>query len=97
MMSDPLAWREDWRPVAGVSAQDLIDAYRQAGGPAFHDVAWYQALAHYRLGSIACLNVKLHRTGKRVDPLWERFAPSISTLFARGAELVQGVSRGSRP
>ena len=42
---------------------------------------------NFRLGAIACLNVKLHRTGKRTDVLWEWFAPSISTLFARGIEL----------
>jgi hypothetical protein len=50
---------------------------------------WYQALSQYRLGSIACLNVKLHRTGKRRDELWERFAPSIPFLFARGIELAE--------
>ncbi len=65
----------------------MIGAYRAAGAPAYHNVEWYQALAHYRLGSIACLNVKLHRTGKREDVLWERFAPSIPLLFARGIEL----------
>ena len=97
MMSDPRAWHEDWRPLAGVPAEDLIAAYREAGGPAYHDLAWHQALAHYRLGSIACLNVKLHRTGKRVDALWERFAPSIPYLFARGAELARQSSQGTRP
>ena len=87
MMSDDQAWHPSWQPVAPVTAQDLIEAYREAGGPAYLNVEWYQALAHYRLGSIACLNVKLHRTGKRQDALWERFAPSIPRLFARGLEL----------
>lgn len=87
MMSDAQAWHPSWRPVAPVLAEDLIAAYRNAGGPAYHNMEWYQALAHYRLGSIACLNVKLHRTGKRPDALWERFAPSIALLFARGIEL----------
>ena len=89
MMSDADAWHPSWRPVAPVSADDLIGAYRQAGGPAYLNVEWYQALAHYRLGAIACLNVKLHRTGKRPDALWERFAPSIPLLFARGIELAE--------
>jgi aminoglycoside phosphotransferase (APT) family kinase protein len=87
MMSDAEAWHPGWRPVAPVAAQALIDAYRRAGGPAYLNAEWYQALAQYRLGAIACLNVKLHRTGKRPDPLWERFAPSIPVLFARGIEL----------
>jgi len=89
MMSDPDAWHPGWRPVCPATPAELVDAYRSAGGQACRDVAWYQALAHYRLGSIACLNVKLHRTGKRVDALWDRFAPSISYLFARGIELLK--------
>lgn len=91
MMSDPKAWNPGWAPVAPVGPGDLVDAYRQAGGPAWHDLEWHQALSHYRLGAIACLNVKLHRTGKRMDPLWERFAPSISFLFNRGIELAKSV------
>ncbi len=89
MMIDAHAWHPDWRPVAPISAADLIGSYRRSGGPAFLNLEWYQALAHYRLGSIACLNVKLHRTGKRPDALWERFAPSISFLFARGIALAE--------
>ena len=94
MMSDGRAWDPAWRPVAPVSSDDLIGAYRDAGGPAFANIEWYQALAHFRLGAIACLNVKLHRTGKRTDSLWERFAPSISTLFARGLELARRAASG---
>jgi aminoglycoside phosphotransferase (APT) family kinase protein len=89
MMIDALAWHPGWRPVAPISATDLIERYREAGGPAFRNLEWYQALSQYRLGSIACLNVKLHRTGKRRDELWERFAPSIPFLFARGIELAE--------
>jgi aminoglycoside phosphotransferase (APT) family kinase protein len=94
MMSDKEAWHSGWQPVAPISAEDLIGGYREAGGPALHNIDWYQALAHYRLGSIACLNVKLHRTGKRPDALWERFAPSIPFLFARGIALA---GRGANP
>jgi aminoglycoside phosphotransferase (APT) family kinase protein len=96
MMSDSRAWDPTWQPVAPVSREELIDAYREAGGPALFHIDWYQALASYRLGAIACLNVKLHRTGKRTDTLWERFAPSISSLFARGIELARcAASRSS--
>jgi aminoglycoside phosphotransferase (APT) family kinase protein len=95
MMSDGQAWDPSWRPVAPVSPQDLVDAYRDAGGRAFRDLEWYQALAHYRLGAIACLNEKLHRTGQRTDSLWERFIPSIATLFARGIELASRAAKRS--
>ena len=94
MMSDAQAWDLRWRPVAPVSRDDLVGAYRQAGGPALSNLDWYQALAHFRLGAIACLNVKLHRTGKRTDGLWERFASSIPILFARGIELARRAASG---
>jgi aminoglycoside phosphotransferase (APT) family kinase protein len=94
MMSDGDAWDPSWRPVAPVSRQDLVSAYREAGGPALFNVDWYQALAHFRGGAIACLNVKLHRTGKRKDDLWERFATSVPTLFARGVELARRATNG---
>lgn len=92
MMCDGQAWHPNWQPIAPVRAEDIMKAYREAGGPAVLNMAWYQALAHYRLGAIACLNVKLHRTGKRSDALWERFAPSVSFLFARGIELAQSAT-----
>jgi len=95
MMADGQAWDPAWQPVAPVSRDELVDAYCEAGGPALHRIDWYEALASYRLGAIACLNVKLHRTGKRTDILWERFAPSISSLFARGIELARRAA--SRP
>lgn len=93
MMIDPQAWHPDWQPVATLASTDVIDAYRTAGGPATANLEWYQALAQYRLGAIACLNVKLHRSGKRSDELWERFAPSIPHLFGRGIELAKQASR----
>jgi aminoglycoside phosphotransferase (APT) family kinase protein len=89
MTVDPAAWAEGWRPVAPVLRDELVDVYRDAGGPALCDLAWYQAFSQFKLGAIACLNVKLHRDGRRHDPLWERFANSIATLFARGLVLMQ--------
>ncbi len=89
MMIDPQAWHPNWQPVAPLAGTDLVDAYRASGGPATANLEWYQALAQYRLGAIACLNVKLHRSGKRTDELWERFAPSIPRLFGRGIELAK--------
>lgn len=93
MMSDGRAWDAGWQPVAPVSGADIVGAYAEAGGPALANLAWHQALAQYRLGAIACLNVKLHRTGKRRDDLWERFAPSITTLFSHGRDLVDGTQQ----
>jgi aminoglycoside phosphotransferase (APT) family kinase protein len=94
MMSDGEAWDPGWRPVAPVSREDLIGAYRRTDGPALSNLDWYQALAHYRGGAIACLNVKLHRSGKRKDDLWERFATSVPSLFARGVALARRAANG---
>lgn len=89
MMSDSDSWAPNWRPIAPVPDSELIQAYIDTGGPAAANSRWFHALANYRMGAIACLNVKLHRSGKRPDELWERFAPSIDCLFRRGMELLE--------
>ncbi len=48
---------------------------------------WYQALSCYRFGAIAAFSVRLHRTGRRLDPLYEQLAPSVPALFERGRQL----------
>lgn len=88
MMTDPVSWAEGWKPVAPIARDELLATYRDAGGTAHEHLEWFQAFAQFRLGAIACLNVKLHRDGRRPDALWERFAPSISTLFARAEQLL---------
>ncbi|GGC77536.1 phosphotransferase family protein [Chelatococcus reniformis] len=87
MMADRACWHADWQPVSTFGREDVAQAYAAAGGFEVSHLGWFQALACYRLGSIACLNVRLHRTGRRVDELWERFVSSIDVLFERGLEL----------
>lgn len=96
MMIDPAAWAEGWRPLAPITRDELLAVYRDAGGTAFDHLEWFQAFAQFRLGAIACLNVKLHRNGRRPDALWERFAPSVSTLFARAQELLATAPASTR-
>ncbi len=93
MMGDPGAWALDWPPIVAQPSQALLAAYRDAGGPAAEHVEWFQAFAAYRMASIACLNVKLHRTGKRPDPLWDRFAPSVSVMFRWGYDRLAGLPK----
>lgn len=88
MIADTNAWTEDWKPIRGPSRGALIESYRQAGGPVDRDFGWYQAFAHFRISAITGLNLKLHRTGRRVDPAWERFASSIPRLLERGPGLI---------
>jgi aminoglycoside phosphotransferase (APT) family kinase protein len=84
-MADPLSWQPDWRPLCPLTPRAI--ALRYGTEPA--EMAWWQALAGYRLGCIACLNVHLHRSGRRPDAVWERFALAIPTMFGRAAVLLR--------
>lgn len=88
MMSDARSWADDWQPVAPVPPPDLMALYAAERGVPADDTSWFHAFANYRLGSIGCLNVKLHRKGQRTDPIWERFAGSVPALFRRGLDLL---------
>jgi hypothetical protein len=67
-----------------------VAIYEEGRGCKVCDAHWYQAFAQFKLGSIACLNVKLHRKGQRTDPVWERFVPSIPLFFSRAEALLTG-------
>jgi aminoglycoside phosphotransferase (APT) family kinase protein len=88
MMGDVDAWAAGWKPFGAPSRAALLDAYHAEGGPVADDIGWYQAFAHFRMASIAGLNLKLHRSGRRPDDIWERFAPSIPRLLERGPNLI---------
>ncbi|MHA6795432.1 phosphotransferase family protein [Pseudonocardia bannensis] len=94
MFTDPASWHpshaERMRVVA--DADWLRARYERATGRDTPRFDWFRALACYRFGAISVLNVRLHRTGKRVDDSWERFALSIGPLFHRGLALLAGES-----
>lgn len=89
MMADRASWPENWRPISPPAPESLRDVYEHALGRRFARVVWYRALAGYRFGAICCLNVRLHRTGRRPDPIWEKFALAIPFLFGRAEELLR--------
>lgn len=86
IFTDPGCWGPDAgaRMRVTADAADLRARYERAGGRATARFDWFRALACYRFGVISVLNVRLHRTGRRVDPHWEERAPSITPLFERG-------------
>lgn len=88
MMADRDCWEPGWQPQSPPAKAELLAAYGTAGGPAVDDPGWYQAFAHFRMGAIAGLNLKLHRDGRRIDPVWERFAPSIPRLLTTASSLI---------
>ena len=93
MLADRLSWRPDWRPLCPLTPRAI--ALRYGVEPAA--MAWWQALAGYRLGAISCLNVHLHRSGRRPDAVWERFALAIPTLFGRAAALLRDAGALNQP
>ena len=90
MMADGASWPRDWRPLCPLSPEAIARRY----GVEPEALGWWQALAGYRLGAISCLNVHLHRSGRRTDPVWERFAWAIAPMFARAAALLGAADTG---
>ncbi len=89
-MNDANAWSD----AAGLESvppfEQLVGWYAAAVGRdvSLDDVAFFRALAAYRFGVISCLNVMLHRTGKRHDPEWERIALSVPSMFGSACDLL---------
>jgi aminoglycoside phosphotransferase (APT) family kinase protein len=92
MMNDPASWFDGAGLAVVPAHEDIVARYAETSGRpvSLDDIAWYRALAGYRFGAISCLNVMLHRTGKRPDPEWEHIAPSVPYLFGRAAQLLGG-------
>jgi aminoglycoside phosphotransferase (APT) family kinase protein len=91
MFSDPTCWDERRASELRIQADRawIADRYREGapGSGPVRDLAWFQGLAAYRFGVIAAYNVRLHRSGRRRDEVWEEVAASIDVLFRRAVEL----------
>lgn len=88
MAADPHNWVAQWHAISPPPVEEVRDLYEARMGRVFPSIPWYQAFAGYRLGSIGCLNVKLHRKGQRHDPIWESIGLCLSNLFERARELL---------
>lgn len=86
--TDARAWPEISRPTCVLEPEALAARYGAASGTRHATLPWFHALAAYRFGAISCLNVYLHRSGRRVDPFWERIAHAVPSMFTRAAELL---------
>ncbi|MEC9345599.1 MAG: phosphotransferase family protein [Pseudomonadota bacterium] len=89
MMGDPESWEPSWAAREVPTGAELVAAYEGAMGQHFPGIPWYQALSNYIFGVISCLNVKLHRTGRRPDPMWDDIAPSVPYLFGKAKTLLR--------
>jgi aminoglycoside phosphotransferase (APT) family kinase protein len=89
MLADRASWSEDWRPLCPLTPEQIATRYALAMAERGDALPWFQAFAGYRLAAIACLNVHLHRSGRRPDATWEHFADVIPQLFGRSRELLR--------
>lgn len=90
MISDCTGWPDAPRPPP---AEALQAAYESGMGRRFEAIPWFRALAGYRLGAIACLNVRLHRSGRRPDSTWERIAPHVPEYFNNAEQALAAYAR----
>jgi len=88
MVADQANWVDGWRALYPPSVAEIRDLYESRMGATFPTIPWYQAFAGYRLASIGCLNVKLHRKGQRHDPIWENMGLCLSSMFERAREIL---------
>jgi aminoglycoside phosphotransferase (APT) family kinase protein len=92
MFTDPSCWDPTYQVGMRVTAdpESLRRRYEESRQQQVDAFDYFRALACYRFGVIAAFNVRLHRTGRRVDASYERIAPSVQTLFAFGRVLASG-------
>jgi aminoglycoside phosphotransferase (APT) family kinase protein len=86
--ADKSFWTDNITPCVSVSPAELADIYQSGMGRRFKNILWFQALAAYQLGSIACLNVRLHRKKQRIDPMWEEFAYTVTRFYDQATGLI---------
>ncbi len=89
MSADQAYWTEKWRPIHPMEPAKIRQIYESEMGREFDAIPWYQALAGYRIGCIACINVKLHRKGQRRDPIWEKIALSVPAFFEGARKIAE--------
>ncbi|MGR8948161.1 MAG: phosphotransferase family protein [Gammaproteobacteria bacterium] len=90
MVVDRKNWIDAYHPVSPISEREVLSIYADQFGPTNEDYNWFQAFAGFRLASIACLNHKLHVTGKRPEPAWEKIGECIKPMLNRAQELLSG-------
>jgi len=90
MMTDPAAWAPEHasRMRVVTSPSWLRECYQEASRTPVEGFEWYRSVACYRFAVIAAFNLRLHRTGRRVDAWYENLASSIPALLEYGGRLV---------
>ena len=95
MMGDPACWHPDFQPRLGLDRDALLSVYEAARGAPVAHADWFQALACYRMAAISGLNVKLHRSGRRPDPIWDDMAKCVPLQMDRAFALLSAPNLGA--
>lgn len=88
MMNDDQAW-DGIERRGGVDLDAIVASYERAAERGIGDLAWFRALACYRIAAIAGYKIRLHRTGRKLDAAWERASSSMPYFFARAHALLE--------
>lgn len=92
MMYDTASWgpirraRMGWHPAP----DSFINLYASLSSLDLSDIAWYRALAGYRLACITVYYFERHRSGKqRPNPAWDVMGESVPFMFERASTLLK--------
>lgn len=90
MMYDPDSWapRHGRRMAWSPPTEFLVQRYQLASGSSTEQLRWYRALAGYRLACLTAHYLRLHRIGRRPDPVWEVFGESLPFMVRRASQLI---------
>ena len=90
IFTDPTNYPGFGRQVAGTPAADEVVARYVAGvGTGTDGIAWFRALACFKLAAIQAHNLRRHVEGRYHDPHQERLVPSTGALLGRGLGLLR--------
>jgi len=93
MWADREYWGPHWQTWSPYEPGEIARLYLERVRIEPSTLHWFHAHAGYRFGAITCLNLRLHRNGKRPDPIWELFALDVPRLFARARQLAELLPR----
>ncbi|HMM74255.1 MAG TPA: phosphotransferase family protein [Gammaproteobacteria bacterium] len=93
MIGDRANWHPDWYAHNPLAPDDMIAEYRRLTGRDCAGLAWYRALAGYKMAVITGLYVRLHREGKRPDEAWEKMALALPAMYGHCRELLGSLSQ----
>jgi len=86
IMTDSSCWGPEhaMKMLVTVGPETIRTRYTRSIPLSSSDFQWFRAYAAFSYASIASYNLRLHRTGKRRDPIYEDVASSIPTLIDFG-------------